>query len=39
MELMDEVQKKSMWIVIEMIDFEILEAQIEIEIFEKNNKK
>ena len=38
MQLMEEVERKAMAIVIEMIDFEIIEAQEELDLFVTNQK-
>lgn len=38
-QLMDEVQRKAMGIVLEMIDFEILEAQEELDLYLANQRK
>jgi len=39
MALMDEVQRKAMGIVIEMMDFEIREVEEELDLFNANQKK
>lgn len=39
MQVMDEVQRKAMGIVLEMIDFEILEAQEELDLYNANQRK
>ena len=39
MALMDEVEKRAMGIVLEMIDFEILDAQEELDLYFANQKK
>lgn len=39
MALMDDVQKRAMGFLLEMIDFEILEAQEEVDLFIANQRK
>lgn len=37
--LKDEIQKRAMWFLLEMIDFEILAAQEEVDLFNANQQK